>query len=157
MSALTRVLTLPFASFYPTEPHFNRTLPQVEEPKIEEAAVKPDEPAAAVETKKKKGKDDKKKKKKKEKKKQKKKKKRKHSSDSSSSDDEDDRKKKVKIDKSELNKIVQFLKQRDEAQKEGESAGAEKSGKKNSSYNPKLINKDSKQIEIKIKSGRSRR
>lgn len=75
----------------------------------------------------------------------KKKKKRKKHSESSESDDSDaqDKKKKVKIDKSELNKIVQFLKQRDEAQKSQDPKIP---------FNPKIISKETKPIEIKLKS-----
>lgn len=87
-------------------------------------------------SKKKKHKDDKKKKKKR----------KKHPSASSGSSDSESGKKKVKIDKSELNKIVQFLKLRDEAQKAVDVTTA-KTG-----YNPKLINKETKPIEIKLKS-----
>ncbi|KAL5251200.1 hypothetical protein ACHWQZ_G016792 [Mnemiopsis leidyi] len=87
-------------------------------------------------SKKKKGRDDKSKRKKKRKK---------HASDSSDSDDSDnqEKKKKVKIDKSELNKIVQFLKQRDEAQKSQDPK---------TTFNPKIISKEAKPIEIKLKS-----
>jgi len=102
----------------------------------------------AGDSKKKKGKKEKKKKRK-ETDKKKRKKRKKHNSESESSvsgDDSATKKPKVKIDKSELNKIVQFLKQRDEAQRTVEGPG------KNPGFNPKIISKDAKPIEIKIKS-----
>lgn len=70
--------------------------------------------------------------------------------DDSSSDSESPEKKKakVKIDKSELNKIVQFLKQRDEQQKSVDGSF----GSNRTAFNPKIISKDAKPIEIKLKS-----
>ena len=75
----------------------------------------------------------------------KKRKKRRHKSNSEdSSDSQPSKKPKVKIDKSELNKIVQFLKQRDEQQRAIDDI--------KNTYSPKIISKESKSIEIKLKS-----
>lgn len=103
----------------------------------------------SLDAKKKKLKKSKKKKNKDDKKRKKKRKKRSMEDDSSSDSESPEKKKaKVKIDKSELNKIVQFLKQRDEQQKSVDGSF----GSNRTAFNPKIISKDAKPIEIKLKS-----